>query len=86
MNVDFNALRRICRIIVRVPSDAAIWLVRFYQTCVSPLIGPSCRFTPTCSQYCVLAIRKYGLIIGTLKTIWRILRCNPFNRGGYDPP
>ena len=86
MIVDPNALRHAFQTIVRGPSEIAVWLVRFYQTCVSPLIGPCCRFTPTCSQYCVLAIRKYGFIIGALKTIWRIVRCNPFNRGGYDPP
>ena len=79
-------LARVGRAIVKAPERAALWLVRFYQVCISPLHGPCCRFTPTCSQYCVLAIKKYGLIVGCLKTAWRILRCNPFNPGGYDPP
>ncbi|MBQ2850619.1 MAG: membrane protein insertion efficiency factor YidD [Thermoguttaceae bacterium] len=61
-------------------------IVRFYQTAISPMFGPCCRFTPTCSQYCLLAVQKYGVFIGVLKTIWRILRCHPFSRGGYDPP
>lgn len=79
-------LLRVFRELTALPGRAAIYLVRFYQVCISPLIGPCCRFTPTCSQYCILAIRKYGLVVGLLKTIWRILRCNPFCKGGYDPP
>ena len=63
-----------------------IFFVRLYQLGVSPLIGPSCRFQPTCSAYMIEAIRKYGAVRGGLKGAWRILRCNPFNRGGYDPP
>ncbi len=61
-------------------------IVRFYQIAISPLFGPCCRFTPTCSQYCLLAIRKHGVFIGVLKTFWRVLRCHPFSRGGWDPP
>ncbi len=60
-------------------------LVRLYQKTVSPLKPPSCRFTPTCSQYAIEALGEWGLIVGTALTIWRILRCNPFGRGGYDP-
>ncbi|QDV27266.1 membrane protein insertion efficiency factor YidD [Aureliella helgolandensis] len=63
-----------------------IALVKFYQRGISPLLGPSCRFQPTCSEYMIGAIGKYGPIRGTLKGIWRILRCHPFNRGGADPP
>lgn len=65
------------------------WLilaVRCYQLTLSPLIGNCCRFTPSCSQYYIEAVRKYGPFKGTLKGIWRILRCNPYNKGGYDPP
>lgn len=79
-------LNRLFNALYRAPSQAAILLVRFYQVCISPMIGPTCRFHPTCSQYCILAIKKYGLVVGALKTAWRILRCNPFNPGGYDPP
>lgn len=65
---------------------AIVKIVRFYQLAISPMFGPCCRFTPTCSQYCLLAIQKYGVFVGVLKTIGRILRCHPFSRGGYDPP
>jgi putative membrane protein insertion efficiency factor len=60
--------------------------VRFYQRGISPLLGPSCRFTPTCSQYMIEAIQKYGAIRGVVKGIRRICRCHPFQPGGYDPP
>lgn len=60
--------------------------VRFYQRGISPLLGPSCRFTPTCSQYMIEAIQKYGAIRGVIKGIRRICRCHPFQPGGYDPP
>ncbi|MCQ4021958.1 MULTISPECIES: membrane protein insertion efficiency factor YidD [unclassified Ruminococcus] len=62
-----------------------IWLIKFYQKNISPLKKPCCRFTPTCSQYAVEAISTYGAFKGTLMAIWRILRCNPFCKGGYDP-
>ncbi|MBR5156114.1 MAG: membrane protein insertion efficiency factor YidD [Clostridia bacterium] len=67
-------------------SKALIVLVRFYQRYISPLTPPSCRFYPTCSEYAILAIKKYGAFRGTLKAIWRILRCNPFSKGGIDMP
>ena len=60
--------------------------VRFYQLAISPLLGKNCRFSPTCSQYCIQAVQKYGVAKGLLKTAWRILRCNPFCKGGWDPP
>ncbi|MEE1014266.1 MAG: membrane protein insertion efficiency factor YidD [Clostridia bacterium] len=61
-------------------------LVRFYQRRISPLKKPCCRFYPTCSEYTILAIRKYGAMKGSLKALWRILRCNPFGKGGIDFP
>ena len=60
--------------------------IRFYQIGISPLIGPCCRFTPSCSQYAIEVIRKDGPLKGTGRAIWRILRCHPWNPGGYDPP
>ncbi|MBQ9757095.1 MAG: membrane protein insertion efficiency factor YidD [Clostridia bacterium] len=60
--------------------------VVFYRRFISPLTPPSCRFYPTCSEYAILAIQKYGPYRGLLKTIWRILRCNPFSKGGIDMP
>lgn len=62
-----------------------IWLVRLYQKYISPLKRPCCRFTPTCSSYAIEAFKKRGFFIGMILTVWRILRCNPFSKGGYDP-
>ncbi len=60
-------------------------LLRFYKAGISPLLPPSCRFTPTCSQYMFEAIQKYGAMRGVWMGIRRILRCHPFHPGGYDP-
>lgn len=66
--------------------NICIALIKFYKKYISPLKGHStCIFVPTCSEYAIQAYEKYGFFKGTLLTIWRILRCNPFNRGGYDP-
>lgn len=62
-----------------------IWLVRLYQKYISPFKRPCCRFTPTCSSYAIEAFKKRGFFIGMILTVWRILRCNPFSKGGYDP-
>ena len=62
-----------------------IWLIRFYRKFISPLKPPCCRFTPTCSAYALEAFMKRGFFVGLILTVWRILRCNPFCRGGYDP-
>ncbi|MEN8143187.1 MAG: membrane protein insertion efficiency factor YidD [Thermodesulfobacteriota bacterium] len=62
-----------------------ISLVRFYQLAISPMIPPSCRFTPTCSQYAIDAIELHGVPRGSYLALRRLLRCHPFNRGGYDP-
>lgn len=59
--------------------------IRFYQKFISPLKPPSCRFTPTCSQYAIEAIRKHGPFKGFALAVWRILRCNPWGGSGYDP-
>jgi hypothetical protein len=62
-----------------------IKLIVFYQKNISPCLGHQCKYVPTCSEYTKQAIEKYGAIKGTLKGITRILRCNPFSKGGYDP-
>ncbi|GAB4165732.1 MAG: membrane protein insertion efficiency factor YidD [Roseiflexaceae bacterium] len=62
-----------------------IQFIRFYQRFLSPLTPPSCIYTPTCSQYTLEAIRKYGALKGSYLGIRRILRCHPFARGGHDP-
>ncbi|MCL2837982.1 MAG: membrane protein insertion efficiency factor YidD [Oscillospiraceae bacterium] len=60
--------------------------IKFYQRFISPLKRPSCRFYPSCSQYAILSVQKYGAFKGVGKAIWRILRCNPWNDGGVDFP
>jgi uncharacterized protein len=62
-----------------------IALIRFYKAAISPWLGANCRFTPTCSAYAIEAIEKHGAWKGTGMAAWRILRCNPFCKGGYDP-
>lgn len=62
-----------------------IRLIELYRKNISPLKVPCCRFTPTCSAYAIEAIQKRGAFVGTLLSIWRILRCNPLCKGGYDP-
>ena len=69
----------------RIISKLLVMPIRFYQLCISPLLGPSCRFTPTCSEYARQAILKHGPIKGLGLAIWRILRCNPWGGSGYDP-
>jgi len=63
-----------------------ILLVVIYRWTISPLLGRCCRFEPSCSQYFIQAVRKYGVLIGSLKGVARILRCHPWHPGGYDPP
>jgi putative membrane protein insertion efficiency factor len=65
---------------------AVISFIRLYQKFISPLFPSSCRYYPTCSSYAVMAIEKYGVLKGGIKAIYRILRCNPFSKGGIDYP
>jgi len=60
--------------------------VRVYQFLIRPWLPPVCRFTPGCSEYFILSVKKHGPIIGCVKGTWRICRCNPLFPGGYDPP
>ena len=70
-------------------SGLAAWLlialVRAYQVTLSPLLSGQCRFVPTCSQYFIEAVRTRGPAAGLALGLWRIVRCNPFSKGGYDP-
>ena len=66
-------------------SSLVLHLIAGYRRFVSPLMPPACRFVPTCSEYGYEAIAKYGIIRGGRLAVWRILRCNPFVPGGYDP-
>lgn len=71
-----------CKWVLALPLLA---MVKFYQLCISPFTPPSCRFTPTCSQYAVEALRKYGPLKGGWLTIRRLSRCHPWGGHGYDP-
>ena len=62
-----------------------IILIRFSQQIISPLLGPHCRFRPTCSEYAIIAFKRFGLIKGCWLTVKRILKCHPLNEGGEDP-
>jgi len=62
-----------------------LWLIKGYQVLISPLIGPHCRYQPTCSHYAAEAIAKFGVVRGGWLAIKRILRCHPWHEGGYDP-
>lgn len=75
--------------LLRYIRKALVWLlllpIRFYQVCISPLTPPSCRFTPTCSEYARQAIIKHGPLKGLYLAVKRILRCHPWGGSGYDP-
>jgi len=66
-------------------SGIMVFLIKVYQRCISPLFPPTCRFYPTCSQYFIQALEKYGVFKGSYLGIKRILKCHPWNPGGYDP-
>lgn len=66
-------------------SELLILPIRLYRACISPLLPPSCRFTPTCSQYAIEALRKHGPLRGLWLTVRRLLRCHPWGGSGYDP-
>ena len=70
----------------RLLGAGLILLIQGYQRTLSPLLGPVCRFEPSCSRYMIGALRKYGLILGLWKGTGRLLRCHPWHPGGYDPP
>jgi len=63
----------------------AVAPIRLYQRAVSPLLPRRCKYHPTCSQYAVEAVRSYGVLRGAVLAVWRMLRCNPFSDGGFDP-
>lgn len=79
-----NASERLSRL-GKLPRSAVILLVRLYQLALSPILGGQCRFVPTCSRYFIEAVEKRGALRGTLMGLWRILRCQPLSKGGYDP-
>jgi putative membrane protein insertion efficiency factor len=72
-------------ILNKIPLDMLIRIILIYRKYISPLKPPVCRFYPTCSQYAMESLEKYGIIRGGLKAFMRILKCHPFHPGGYDP-
>ena len=74
-------MNRLFLLLWQLPSHVLIGMVKVYQYTLSPWIGRQCRFLPTCSQYFIGAVQKYGAVLGTLKGIWRICRCNPTASG-----
>ena len=81
-----RALDAVIQLPSRVIRAALIAMIKLYQITLSPLLGPACRFEPTCSRYMVEALRKYGLLKGLAKGLRRVSRCHPWDPGGYDPP
>ena len=79
-------LKNRARGILQIPALLAIGAVKLYQYLISPWLGRRCRFYPSCSQYFILSVQKFGLIRGFCKGTVRICRCHPWNPGGYDPP
>jgi putative membrane protein insertion efficiency factor len=74
------------RLLWSLPRRCLVAAVRVYQWTLSPLVGRYCRFQPTCSNYFIGAVEKYGAVRGSCKGVARICRCHPFHPGGYDPP
>ncbi|XP_009782346.1 UPF0161 protein At3g09310 isoform X2 [Nicotiana sylvestris] len=65
---------------------AALTMLKFYKREISPIMPKSCRYVPTCSEYSMIAYKKYGVVKGTVLTAWRLCRCNPLGGSGFDPP
>jgi putative membrane protein insertion efficiency factor len=67
------------------PRSAVVLILRFYQRWISPAFGQRCRYYPSCSEYAIQAIQRFGILRGLVLAGWRLLRCNPWSRGGFDP-
>ena len=78
-------MKNLLRLLSKGLSGFMLALIAFYRNCISPMLPPTCRYTPTCSQYAVEAIKKYGPLKGGWLAFKRILRCHPFGGSGYDP-
>ena len=76
---------KVLHLINRLLTQLLLLPIYFYRNCISPLTPPTCRFTPTCSQYAIEAIRKHGLFKGLYLAVRRLLRCHPWGGSGYDP-
>ena len=71
--------------LMQLPKRMFLLILRGYKYWISPFLPPACRFTPTCAEYMIEAVEKYGVFAGGFKGIRRLLRCHPFSQGGYDP-
>lgn len=80
-----NARRRVSISATSIPLKAVVYVIQLYRHMISPLRYPSCRFTPTCSQYAVEALTEYGLMRGGWLSVVRLAKCGPWHRGGWDP-
>ena len=74
----------LARGVLRIPRYAVMALIKVYQLTVSPLLGPTCKYYPSCSHYGFEAVRRHGAIKGSVMAAWRVLRCNPWSNGGVD--
>lgn len=72
-------------VLVLLPKKTALFCIGFYRKRISPLFPPSCRYVPTCSEYAMIALQRYGFLKGSKMAIKRICRCHPWHSGGYDP-
>jgi uncharacterized protein len=70
---------------MKAPRSAVVLVLRFYQRWISPAFGPRCRYYPSCSEYAAQAVQRYGILRGLVLAAWRLLRCNPWSSGGFDP-
>ena len=81
----YDSLQRAYRFLLRMAAMPFVAAIRFYQLVISPWLPPSCRYTPTCSQYAIEALRRYGLFRGLVLTLSRLSRCHPWGGSGQDP-
>jgi putative membrane protein insertion efficiency factor len=79
-------MKSVRQYLLAAPAGAMVALVRCYQYLISPWLGPRCRYQPSCSEYFIGAVRKYGAVRGAWRGLMRICRCHPWHPGGYDPP
>ncbi|PYV69052.1 MAG: membrane protein insertion efficiency factor YidD [Acidobacteria bacterium] len=77
--------RRTYAIFLAIPKSVLLGLLRGYKRAISPMLLPSCRYVPTCSEYAAEAIDRHGALRGSAMAVWRLLRCHPFVKSGYDP-
>lgn len=78
------AVTRVVREVLSLPRYAVMVLIKGYQLLISPLLGPTCKYYPSCSHYGLEAVRRHGAVKGTVMAGWRVLRCNPWSNGGVD--